>query len=276
MALHIRKRFSLRDFCPLVGLFVLILVLVIFIYQTISYPYRSFNFAVSEDYIAPAYLLPGQAVLKPAVPSRGTIYLTFDDGPSAYTPKLLDVLAKYNVKATFFVVNIGDTATIKREYDEGHTVALHSATHNYSYVYSSLDNYFADLNKVQTKVEQITGVKTYLMRFPGGSSNTVSRRYDGGTHIMSKLSQEVVKRGFTYFDWNVLSGDADVAKTSDAVYNNVISTLKTSGSSVVLQHDTKEFSVDAVERIIRYGLDHNYIFAPLDSKSPTAHHRVNN
>lgn len=211
-------------------------------------------------------------VIKPT----GTIYLTFDDGPSEHTGRLLDVLKKYGVKATFFVTGRGDDTFFKREYDEGHTVALHTNTHNYAYVYSSIDNYFSDLNTISNRVKAQTGIESKLIRFPGGSSNLVSRRYDGRTRIMSKLVNEVTKRGYTYFDWNVDSNDAGGAKTADEVFNNVTSRLVVGGDSVVLQHDVKGFSVDAVERIIEYANAHGFIFKKLDASSYTAHHGVNN
>ena len=206
----------------------------------------------------------------------GVIYLTFDDGPGAHTARLLDILKKYGVKVTFFVTGFGDDDLILREFKDGHTVALHSYTHDYSYVYSSIDNYFTDLKMVQDRVKSITGQTVTLIRFPGGSSNLVSTRYDSGSRIMSRLVEEVANRGFTYFDWNISSGDAGQTTDSDVVYENVVYALKEGGSSVVLQHDVKDYSVDAVERIIQYGLEHGYVFAPLTADSFTAHHGVNN
>ena len=203
------------------------------------------------------------------------IYLTFDDGPGPYTARLLDVLKKHNVKATFFVTSAGDDALIKREHDEGHTVALHTYSHDYAYVYSSVNNFFADLYEIQARVKNITGETTTLIRFPGGSSNLISARYDGGSHIMSVLAAETAARGFTYFDWNVSSGDAGGASSAEEVYQNVIGALKPD-TSVVLQHDIKDFSVDAVERIIDYGKKNGYTFKNLDPSSFTAHHSVNN
>lgn len=206
----------------------------------------------------------------------GTIYLTFDDGPSDHTGRLLDVLKKYNVKATFFVTGRGDDSYFKREYDEGHAVALHTNSHSYSYVYSSVENYFADLQTISDRVKAQTGEESKLLRFPGGSSNLVSTRYDHRSHIMSTLVNEVTARGYTYFDWNVDSNDAGGASSSDEVFNNVTSRLVVGGDSVVLQHDVKGFSVDAVERIIQYGIEHDYIFKKLDKNSFNAHHSVNN
>ncbi len=211
-------------------------------------------------------------VIQPA----GVVYLTFDDGPSEYTASLLDVLKKYNVKVTFFVTGRGDSSLIKREHEEGHTVALHTFTHDYSYVYRNDDAFFEDLTSIQNLVKEQTGETSMLMRFPGGSSNLVSRRYDGHTRIMSRLVNEITARGFTYFDWNVDSNDAGGASSADEVYNNVVSRLKWGESSVVLQHDVKGFSVEAVERIIQYCNDNNFLLKKLDASSFTAHHGINN
>lgn len=201
------------------------------------------------------------------------VYLTFDDGPSEHTGRLLDVLKRYGVKATFFVTGRGDDALIKREFDEGHTVALHTNTHNYAYVYSSDAAYFEDLYAIQDRVRRLTGMAPTLIRFPGGSSNTVSALYSKG--IMSRLVGAVGARGFRYVDWNVSSGDAGGASTSEQVFNNVVSRLG-DGQYVVLQHDTMGFSVDAVEGIIQYGLENGYTFLPMNADSYLAHHRVNN
>ncbi len=213
-------------------------------------------------------------VVDPASGNR-IVYLTFDDGPGEYTGRLLDILAKYGVKVTFFVTGRGDDALIKREYDEGHTVALHSNTHNYAYIYANANSYFEDLYAIRDRVQRITGKAPTLIRFPGGSSNTVSTLYDNGARIMSYLTAEVGRRGFAYADWNVSSGDAGGATTADQVYWNVIGRLG-EGQYVVLQHDIKGFSVDAVERIIQHGLANGYTFLPMNEYSFLAHHGVNN
>lgn len=211
-------------------------------------------------------------VVEPA----GRIFLTFDDGPSEYTGALLDVLAKHNVKATFFVTGYGDDAIIAREFNEGHAVGIHTFSHVYANIYTSLDNYMADFNLAKERIATLTGQQPKLMRFPGGSSNAISSYYDGGTHIMSRLVNLLSESGYSYFDWNVDSGDAGSASSTDEVYNNVVGALKQGGDSVILQHDTKPYSVEAVERIIQYGMDNNYIFSKLSEDSFGAHHGVNN
>ena len=115
-----------------------------------------------------------------------------------------------------------------------------------------------------------------IIRFPGGSSNTISRNYDNGTRIMSKLTKAVQAKGFRYFDWNVDSNDAGTAKSAGAVSANVINALGNNNTYVVLQHDIKSYSVDAVETIIQFGLSHGYTFQALKMDSPRVEHRVNN
>lgn len=202
-----------------------------------------------------------------------TIYLTFDDGPGPYTQQLLNVLKKYNVKATFFLVNTGSISVAKRIVAEDHAVGIHSITHNYNSIYSSQEAFFKDLYGMQEIIRKHTGVTTYLMRFPGGSSNTVSRITPG---LMTQLTKQVEQAGFRYFDWNVSSSDTSSGISADKIYQNVIKGISRSTNSVVLQHDIYKNSVDAVERIILWGLENGYTFAALDYSSPTAHHRVNN
>lgn len=209
-------------------------------------------------------------------PSAKTVYLTFDDGPGEHTGRLLDILKKHNVKATFFVTNQYPQYEdmITRAYNEGHTIALHTYTHNYAFVYSSVENYFNDLQNIKDKVKRLTnGYEAQLVRFPGGSSNTVSRRYSPG--IMTTLANELQERGFKYIDWNIVSGDAGETKSTEQIINNVTSNLK-DNYSIVLQHDVKGYSVDAVEAIIEYAKANGYNFAPMDITSPDAHQHINN
>lgn len=210
----------------------------------------------------------------PAEPNGRVIYLTFDDGPSSYTKKLLDVLDKYDVKATFFVVYANNVSTLQRMDAAGHTVGMHGNTHTYRVIYASEEAYFADLYTIQGKIETAIGYKPMLLRFPGGSSNTVSRNYCKG--IMTAITQKVKELGFRYFDWNVDSGDTNSAKTTQDVYYNVVRGAARQKNAIVLQHDIVGFSVDAVEDIIKWGLVNGYTFAPLTMESPTCEFRVAN
>jgi len=208
-------------------------------------------------------------------PEEKTIYLTFDDGPGKYTDELLDILKKYNIKATFFVTNqfpkyIG---CIKKAYDDGHAIALHTYSHLWT-IYKSVDSYFDDLNKISNIVKEQIGKDIKLIRFPGGSSNTVSRKQNVG--IMSTLTKEVKARGYIYFDWNIDSGDT---KTTDSfvVVSNVIKSLeKNNIVNVILLHDIKKHTVEAVPSIIEYGLKQGFKFEILTETSPTVQNKINN
>ncbi len=209
------------------------------------------------------------------VPTNKTIYLTFDDGPGPYTAKLLDVLKKYNVKATFFVTNKGGyNSLIGRMAREGHAVGIHTASHDYEKIYASEDAFFADQQIMQNIIIEQTGSPTKLMRFPGGSSNTISRFNPG---IMSRLAVAVTEKGMRYFDWNVSSGDAGETTSTTQVISNIKNGILSSGKYAnVLQHDIKNFSVNAVEELLKWGLEKGYTFAALDETSPTCHHGINN
>lgn len=209
-----------------------------------------------------------------------TIYLTYDDGPGPYTSQLLDILDKYNVKATFFTTSARPdyVSMIGAEAARGHTVAVHTYCHDYAQIYASTDAYWADFNAQNNVVAQQTGARSALFRFPGGSSNTISSNYCTG--IMSTLAQQAASMGYVYFDWNVSSGDAGETTDTNTVYQNVITQVTANSNagypSVVLQHDVKGFSVDAVESIIKWGLENGYSFQPLSSGSFHAHHHIAN
>lgn len=215
-------------------------------------------------------------VKRRVIVSNGIIYLTFDDGPNMGTTNvILDILKEEGVKATFFVTNKGDDSLIKREYDEGHTVALHTASHDYSILYASDDAYFNDLYSVQDRVKRITGYESKIIRFPGGSSNTVSRRYSPG--IMSRLTKETLNRGFKYYDWNLSSGDAAGGSPSPSdIYNNVVSNLRHDRVNMVLMHDIKTYTRDALRDIIRYGKNNGYRFEKITYDTEMITQRVNN
>lgn len=210
---------------------------------------------------------------------KGVIYLTFDDGPTSnITPKILDILKQKNVKATFFIINYSGAGEniVKREFNEGHTVAIHGYSHDYATIYKSEEAYMQNLQKLQDKIKATTGYTATITRFPGGSSNTISKKYNQG--IMTRLCKLVLEKGYRYFDWNVSSGDAGGARNSDQVYNNVISGLSKSKANVVLMHDFSSNAkvLDALPRIIDYGLANGYTFERITESTPMVTHRPNN
>ncbi len=221
-----------------------------------------------------------KAIKQPGTVNPGgkVIYLTFDDGPGKHTQRLLDVLAKYDAKATFFVVNTGYSmkTLLNNIVNGGHGIGIHSVTHAYEEIYASEDAFLKDLRKMQGIIKDYTGVNTTMMRFPGGSSNTISKKHCEG--IMTRLTKTVTDLGFQYYDWNVSSGDASGKKnmTADEVADNVITGIGNKNSAVVLQHDIQGFSVDAVEKILIWGIQNGYTFQALTPNSPVCHHPVNN
>lgn len=210
--------------------------------------------------------------------SNKTIYLTFDDGPSPRTPEVLKILKDNGVKATFFVTHINGKSShyMKDIVAEGHTIALHSYTHDYDKIYASEEAYFADLQQISDLVYSETGVRTNLIRFPGGSSNIVSRFNPG---IMTRLTQQVTDKGYVYFDWNVVSGDANRGgATAQQIINNCRKVSKKSDAVIVLMHDSaeKRTTVEALPEVIAYYKAAGCKFAALTESTPPAHQRVAN
>ncbi len=205
---------------------------------------------------------------------NGSIYLTFDDGPSYGTTNvILDILKEEGVKATFFVTCSGPDDLIKRIYNEGHTLALHTCSHDYYTIYKSVNAYFDDLNKVSNRVKRLTGFESKIIRFPGGSSNTVSRFTPG---IMTVLTGEVLDRGYRYYDWNVSSGDAGGATNKYQVYNNVVNNLSHGRANMVLMHDIKAMTRDALRDIIHFGKNSGFTFEKIEMDTYMIRHGVNN
>ena len=210
---------------------------------------------------------------KPQKLNGKTVYLTFDDGPSKYTDELLDVLDKYDVKATFFVVanSYKYAKQLNRIVDEGHTLGLHSYSHVYSKLYADYDSYVKDVSNVHDMVQKITGVDTRYYRFPGGSSNDVS------SVSMSKCIKYLNDNGYTYFDWNAESKDAeDLSLTPEELKCNVLNYVNSNeGNSIVLMHDLDKHynTVEALPLIIEALKEEGYTISPIDDTTPTFHHR---
>lgn len=205
------------------------------------------------------------------------VYLTFDDGPSYNTSKILDILDEHNVKATFFVTGNGQAynQNIKRAYDAGHTIGLHTYSHNYGKVYASKENYFKDLKQVSDMVEDITGKKSHYIRFPGGSSNTVSADYT--KNIMTELSKDVLDRGYQYYDWNISSEDATGNNISTSRIIEA-ATRADEGNVIILFHDAsnKDTTVEALPKIIEHYKRLGFRFSAITDESYTCHHGINN
>lgn len=195
---------------------------------------------------------------------KGTVYLTFDDGPSALTAPLLQVLDQYGAKATFFLCDQsgmdGYMPEIRKIYEQGSTCAVHSYSHEYKKIYASVDAFLDDFQKMYDKINAETdGHCARVFRFPGGSNATPNEK------IREDLLTEMLRRGFVYYDWDGDSRDAsDAANSSAAIYQNVVSAIQ-NGSQVILLHNTgaKQATLDAMPKILQWGKENGYTFAAM-------------
>lgn len=214
-------------------------------------------------------------IIPPIVDAKGkTVYLTFDDGPSIYTKEILDTLDKYGVKATFFVVNGKQNHLMKEIVNRGHQIGLHTYTHRYDILYKSEQAYYDDLNKINEVVKNETGVETKLIRFPGGSSNAISKKYSKG--LMTKLTASVVENGYYYYDWNCTNGDAEGAKTVTDQLRYCSKFPRSANEIVVLMHDNKKLTAQSLPYIIEYYKACGMEFGILTPEVTGAHHPVHN
>lgn len=178
------------------------------------------------------------------------VYLTFDDGPSESTARILDILKEKNVKATFFVIGQEDAESkelYQRIVAEGHTLGMHSFSHKYNVIYESLEAFSEDMAHLQSYLAEVTGVTPEILRFPGGSSNQVSNT------DMKEFIRFLKEKGITYYDWNVASGDATShAYTPEELVQNVMNDVGRYETSIVLMHDSsaKSGTVEALAPMI--------------------------
>lgn len=200
------------------------------------------------------------------------VYLTFDDGPSKNTEKILDILEEYDTKATFFVVGQEDEFSKKmyqRIVDDGHTLAMHSYTHEYSQIYRSKKEFFKDLRRIEKLLYRTTGVESIYYRFPGGTSNEVSKV------SMKKLARTLTDEGYVYFDWNAMSGDASGKDlTKKQLITNVLKDVEIHNTSVVLMHDAadKKKTVQMLPDLIKKLKKMKVEILPIDKDTPLVQH----
>ena len=211
-------------------------------------------------------------------PATKTVYLTFDDGPSENTQPVLDILDRYGVKATFFVTGMHPDyfPMIAKCYKAGHTIGMHTYSHEYDQVYASVDAYWNDLNQISNVVREQIGYVPCFIRFPGGSSNTISANYTKG--IMTELAQEAQDAGYQYYDWDASCGDGAEHTADELVDATMADTSYGYKSIVFLMHDgvAKETTVEALPRIIEYFRSEGYEFAAIDRNTCVPHHGIGN
>lgn len=199
------------------------------------------------------------------------VYLTFDDGPGPNTDRILDILDEYGVKATFFVVGKeGYAEQYRRIVEEGHTLGMHSYSHKYSEIYASVDAYKGDLNKLHDFLYELTGEDCNIVRFPGGSSNTISEV------DMRELIAYLDEENMVYYDWNISSGDASGEyKDADQIAANVLKNIDQYSTAIILFHDAagKDSTVEALPTIIETILESSdTVILPISSDTVKIQH----
>ena len=199
------------------------------------------------------------------------VYLTFDDGPSIYTGQILDVLKANDVKATFFVIGRDEEFYdyYKRIVDEGHTIGMHSYTHVYQDFYESKESFAEELTKLNDLIYNVTGTKSTIFRFPGGSSNSVS------SLSIEEYIDYLNENDIDYYDWNSLSGDAVTNGLSpEQLVNNIMNDVSQNEDSIVLMHDlqTTHTTVESLQLLIDTLKTEGYEILPIDENTPLIQH----
>ena len=202
------------------------------------------------------------------------VYLTFDDGPSVYTEEILDILKEKDVKATFFVCGKPKYEdSYKRIVDEGHTLGMHSYSHKYSDIYASPEAFHDDLKKLRVFLYENTDTMSKYYRFPGGSSNNVSKA------DMNELVGILDNEDITFFDWNVSAGDDKAGATKDVICANIVNNIPKFKHCIVLMHDAadKKATVEALPEIIDAinGMEDTVMVPITDDTLPVQHIKNN-
>lgn len=237
------------------------------------------TFTVSDKSGNKASLKMQVNVYKPNNTFPNQIYLTFDDGPSAVTGKVLDVLKKNNIKATFFIIDYTEKELpiVKRIISEGHKIGIHGYSHDYADIYKSEKAFLNNVYKLRDKLKKDTGYITNIMRFPGGSSNQVSVRYC--KDVVSAAAKTLLEKGWQYYDWNIDSSDANaITMPSSSIISSVKEGLRKNRHNVVLMHDSdsKITTAQSLQQIIDYAHSHGFVFNSINQTTPKTHHTIAN
>lgn len=200
--------------------------------------------------------------------TKKTVYLTFDDGPSKNTGKILDILAEHQIKATFFVIgkDLSEEGieNLKRAAKEGHAIGLHTYSHDYNKIYASVSDFLTDYDLLRQRLEELLGFCPTIFRFPGGSYCSY------GMNIRTELIEEMARRGYTYYDWNVSAEDAVGKVTAYSIRNNIFPKVYTVTAPVLLMHDAplNSLTVEMLPEIIKTLKTQGYTFDTLETREP--------
>lgn len=190
------------------------------------------------------------------------IYLTFDDGPSVNTQRILDTLKAHGARASFFFIGRKGFAHVGEILDAGHTLGCHSYTHDKTQCYNSEEVFMQELERFWQELSEYTDYMPRIVRFPFGSRNKVNKE---DPTLMERLCRRVREAGYRYVDGHVLGRDTFDNKTPEAVFQAVVDgVLKADREhTVVVLHEPLNHSADAVERLLIWGKENGYAFLPL-------------
>ena len=215
--------------------YTIILLICIFIYYNFFTKYINITKEVSNN-------LENRIDINNIYNQNGKIaYLTFDDGPTiSVTPKILDILKKHNIKATFFVIGKKvkeNPEIVKRTYNDGHFIGNHTYSHNNSILYKNSENFISEIEKTDLEIGKAIGIDNYhstLFRFPNGfMSNIYKTEKESYVKILSNM-------GYSYIDWNALNKDSEKKYSNAELLKNLKDSSRNKGTLVILMHDTSD------------------------------------
>ena len=223
------------------------------------------------------FVLWGSVPAQSVMAGSPVVYLTFDDGPSEATPALLQALDEVGVKASFFVTaqNPDCFGYAAQAHEAGHLLCAHTASHDFAKIYAGESAFWQDIDEVNDMIAAITGAPANILRFAGGSSNTLARRY-GGSGLMRALTEGCGERGFVYVDWNVDTGDGVEALSAETIAKRAVKGVAGKPHAVILMHDgtSKNSAADAVRILVPQLREMGCSFATLDALPVEVHHTL--
>ena len=228
--------------------------------------YKKDNFLETINSYSYHELIAPEREIIPSPEGEKICYLTFDDGPSKNTIKILDILKEYDVKATFFVIGNciceDSRGILERMIKEGHAIGLHANNHVYEKFYASETSFLKDYEELYVTLKEEYGIETSLFRFPGGSA--CKYLYGRGREYVSKMQE----RGFACFDWNVTGEDSVGTPTVYSIQKNVFDRVFRYEKPIVLLHDSviADVTVDALPGILEKLRENGYEFASLEHR----------
>lgn len=220
------------------------------------------------------YMHPDKVVQLKVSKGNKIAYLTFDDGPTKYnTYRVLEILEKYDIKATFFFIGNSIeyyTEQFKAAYDAGHVIGCHSTTHKFNEIYASATNFVDDIDTWESIAFSIIEKPDYkIYRYPGGSST--ARNYRAFDEISASLDE----LGYIAFDWNMSNNDVwSKTRNGGLSYDEYVKSsflnelhlyAANKKKNVILLHETYDCTVDTLEWMIETLIEKGYSFDTLDN-----------